>query len=571
MRAFLLWIERNLTVILVLILALILRIYGNGFGLPDQLNIDEVHVVSRAIKFGSGDLNPHFFFYPALYMYFLFACYAVYFVIGRIAGIFPSASDFGMQYFIDPTMFYIIARTVTALIGAATVYTVAAIGTRFYNRRVGIAAALLLAAAPLHVEMSHVATTDVAMVFLAAVSIFFAIRASECGERRYYLAAGFFGGLAMAAKYTAVLIVPALIASHVVYSFSGGGKGKLTKHFSFNIIATGFVFAAGFLIGAPYSLIDYKTFLGDIKIQGELISYGWFGLEEPVNMWLHSITNFLKNGMGLPLLITACAGFVYAVAKRKKADIIILVFLIVFYLYHGRLSNFSFARYWVTVIPFLCIFAAAFIDWAAAVVKIPERKRYEVVALTALALMVLPVKSILKSEDVASHKDNRTLAREWIENTIPAGAKIAVEMGGPQLKSTPESLMDKERIMRFAARHVDEAVTFYAYKKRKPVAVEAGSQKRFHRAALKKIKKKYDVFQTFALAEYPLDLYEKEGFDYLVADGHIYKRYYAAARHYPKAVAFYINLDRNAVLVKEFPEALSVRPGPEIRIYKLKR
>jgi len=42
MRAFLLWIERNLTVILVLILALILRIYGNGFGLPDQLNIDEV-------------------------------------------------------------------------------------------------------------------------------------------------------------------------------------------------------------------------------------------------------------------------------------------------------------------------------------------------------------------------------------------------------------------------------------------------------------------------------------------------------------------------------------------------
>ncbi len=571
MRTVLHWAVCNMAVILVLVLALILRIYGNGFGLPDQLNIDEVHVVSRAIKFGSGDLNPHFFFYPALYMYVLFAAYAVYFLIGRVAGVFPGAAEFGMQYFIDPTMFYLIARTMTAIIGMSTVYTVAAIGTRFYNKRVGVAAALLLAAAPLHVEMSHVATTDILMVFLIMVCMYHAIRLSECGERRYYLAAGLSGGLAMAAKYTAALIVPALVVAHLSFAFSRKDGKRHSNVVSVNSFAMGAMLVIGFLAGAPYSLIDVKTFLGDIRIQGDLINYGWFGLEEPVNMWVHSITCFLRNGMGLPLLIAASAGFVLAIIRRQKADYVMLVFVVTYYIYHGRLSKFGFERYWVVVIPCLCIFAALFIDRIVAAVKVPERSRYEAVFIVALALMIFAMRGVLNAEDVASRKDNRTLAREWIENTIPEGARIAVEMGGPQLKTTQESLMDTGRGKRFSAWHVDSAVPFYGYRNRKPVAVEVMSRKHYHRAALERIRKKYDVYQTFALAEYPLDLYESEGFDYLVASGHVYKRYFAASRHYHEAVAFYVSLEKEAVLMKVFPEKTSERPGPEIKIYKLGR
>ncbi|MFA6450490.1 MAG: glycosyltransferase family 39 protein [bacterium] len=566
---FISWLKRSAALLAVLALAFALRVFGNGYGLPDQFNIDEVHVVSRAIKFGSGDLNPHFFFYPALYMYVLFFFYGVYFVIGRVIGIFPSAADFGMQYFIDPTMFFLIARTLTAALGTATVYAVAALGTRFYNRRTGLVAALLLAATPLHVDMSHYAVTDVPMTFMIMASLFFGARIAERGGRRMYIAAGLCAGAAMAFKYTAALLVPPLLVAHVLYLASVRKEKNPFKFFTADLFIMGFFFAAFFFIGAPYTLLDFKTFTGDIGIQRSLLEHGWFGMENIKNMWMYSITVYLRQGMGLPLLVVSMMGVVYAATKRNKAGLVLLTFILVFYLFHGRITKHVFLRYWVAVAPALCVLAAALINDAAAVIKIPGKYKTGFAALVAIALMFMPVRNIISSEQFMRKKDTRTLAREWIEKKVPAGARIALEFEGPQLKITPDSLMDTSRAARYATRHIDSAVPFYAYKGRKPVESEALSGKKFHIAALNKIPIKYDIFQTFALAEYPISLYEKEGYDYLIVNSGIYNRYFAAARNYPEAVAFYSALKKDAVLVKEIREERSKRPGPEIRIYKL--
>ena len=49
-----------------------LRVRGLGFGLPAVYNPDEVAIMSRALAFAKGDLNPHNFLYPTLYFYALF-------------------------------------------------------------------------------------------------------------------------------------------------------------------------------------------------------------------------------------------------------------------------------------------------------------------------------------------------------------------------------------------------------------------------------------------------------------------------------------------------------------------
>jgi hypothetical protein len=71
-------------VLLICALAFVLRIWGISFGLPGVDHGDESEVVNHAVRFGSGDLNPHRFQYGSLVQYILFALYGLYYVIGYL-------------------------------------------------------------------------------------------------------------------------------------------------------------------------------------------------------------------------------------------------------------------------------------------------------------------------------------------------------------------------------------------------------------------------------------------------------------------------------------------------------
>ena len=62
--------------LIVLVIAGLARCWGIGFGLPHtECRPDETTILRIALKFGTGDLNPHFFRYPTLYMYVLSCLY----------------------------------------------------------------------------------------------------------------------------------------------------------------------------------------------------------------------------------------------------------------------------------------------------------------------------------------------------------------------------------------------------------------------------------------------------------------------------------------------------------------
>ena len=139
----------------ILAVALALRLWGVPYGLPNLYNWDEPTVVNRAVRFGGGDLNPHFFYYPTLWMYLLAIVFGGYFAVGRLSGHFHSASDFVVEYLAHPTSTYLIARVATALAGVATVWLVYRIGMRLMGREVGILAAALLSVSVIHVAYSQ--------------------------------------------------------------------------------------------------------------------------------------------------------------------------------------------------------------------------------------------------------------------------------------------------------------------------------------------------------------------------------------------------------------------------------
>src|SRR6185369_7586859 len=80
-----------------LLFALALRLWGIHYGLPWLFYFhDEPQVVLRALRFGTGDLNPHFFIWPGtLLLWLAFLAYGGLFAFGTLAGWWHGASAFG--------------------------------------------------------------------------------------------------------------------------------------------------------------------------------------------------------------------------------------------------------------------------------------------------------------------------------------------------------------------------------------------------------------------------------------------------------------------------------------------
>ena len=130
---------RAAAAVLVAIVALgaALRFRAVSYGLPAIFNPDEIPILSRALAFAKGDLNPHNFLYPTLYFYALFAWETLYFVVGRVAGIYHSVADFQNAFFVDPSRLVLVGRTLTATFGVASIVAVYDAGRRFFDRQVG--------------------------------------------------------------------------------------------------------------------------------------------------------------------------------------------------------------------------------------------------------------------------------------------------------------------------------------------------------------------------------------------------------------------------------------------------
>ena len=158
-------LDRNtLYILLALILATAfgLRIWGIWFGLPFSYRADEYHEVFRALELGSGGFNLERTGKGG-YFYVLFVEYGFLFVVLKLAGIVDSAQDFARYFARDMSLFYLLGRATTAVIGTLAVFLAYRLGTRAYSQAAGALAALFLAVDFLSVEHSHFVTVDMPM------------------------------------------------------------------------------------------------------------------------------------------------------------------------------------------------------------------------------------------------------------------------------------------------------------------------------------------------------------------------------------------------------------------------
>lgn len=396
----------------ILLVAFALRVAGVDFGLPlAEARPDEMTIAFQAMKFGTGDLNPHSFNYPSLFKYLVFTIFGAYYVVGKALGEFVGQEDFLRAFFSNAVTFRLLMRLWSVAMGTAAV----ALLLRAPGGKWGAA---MLAVCFLAVRDSHFGVTDTTMTTLALATALACAHLAREGTVRAAVLAGVLAGLATSTKYNAALLSLPIVVG------AWASRGPLVR-----LVAAGAVaMILAFLAGTPFALLDLRTFLKDFLWEATHLATGHHVDVGPA--WLHHLTCTFRYGVGLPLLLGGVAGLALLVRREGRLGWTLVAFPIAYFLAMGR-GETAFYRYMLPTVPFLCMGAGVLAETAATV-------RGRVVGVALAAAMALPsLYATLHADRLMIAGDTRDAMGAWIEAHVPADAVIVhagAYTGAPMLQ-----------------------------------------------------------------------------------------------------------------------------------------
>ncbi|GAX59193.1 4-amino-4-deoxy-L-arabinose transferase and related glycosyltransferases of PMT family [Candidatus Scalindua japonica] len=560
----------------ILLLAFVLRVWGISYGMPYPYNLDEKFLVNHSLAFGTGDLNPHVFDWPGtLLMYVLFVIFVFYFLAGYFTGNFISTEDFAISFISDPTNFYLISRCFTVLISTLTVYVTYYIGKKIYNSRTtGLIAALFLAVSPLVTGIAHFTLTDTHLTLIPVLSFIYIYQIVKAGKSKYYFFSGLLMGLGMSIKYNAAALIVPILTAHIL-NVIHNNPGFLKIVFHKGILLLFFSVVQGFIVGCPFSIIDYSAFYHDILFDISRVTEMGNINAEYTSPFMFYIKVALAKGIGIAITVICFIGVVYAIYRRNSANILSLSFIIFYFAYISSWKV-SIDKYLLPIIPFIIINGAMFLTFIYN--KYASNVKYGRIffVIGIFIIIAYPLKRSIIIDIALTNSDTRSLAKEWIENNIPGGTKIAIDSGrvdiakfSPPINDTPENYYN----------------TFIVKAKSGDNKYLKSGEEMFNKyfQLLNKIPVKISYPLTrIVLSSYgeidkniSLQRFMDNGVRYVVVSSYAYEGYLSdtyksnhpeAAEYYTE---FYQSINEECILINEFPSEVGKRLGPTIKIYKI--
>jgi hypothetical protein len=495
------FIKKHKYIIIILIFALSLRIWGITHGLPIIHNPDEDIMQVAATQLSFNDLNPGNFEHPS-FMYY------TGFIIHKF--VYSTLN-------IDPTLKweYILGRLLFGtLLGTLTVLFLYLSARLMYNETTALLAALFMSVVPFHIMNSHFFYLDIPLTFFITVSLYFAVKAYKSNTSRYFFFSAIAAGFAAGTKYTGgaaiIITLSALVAKNIKH-----GKGSINIKNCKSFLYILLFFCMAFIITTPMIVLDYNTFKetgflyqidhvtklfdGNTGVKG----HAGFDLSPegfPYSRFLFQIVAAFPYGLGIPLYVLSLFGLVYIIKKHEERDIIPLTFFCGFFIMISSLYV-VFTRYYLPLFPFFVLFASVL----CADILIKERyKKYK------KAMMIIIVVTILYSLAMGiSLTDNlihntREEASQWVNENIPVGSNIVRSRYAPnidpskfnvyRIENLPKSfvpdfiIIDETMYARFykePEKHIKEKTGYVVYNAIREHKTNLNSE------IIKTIKKKY--------------------------------------------------------------------------------
>ena len=403
-------------------LALALRFSGLDSGLPLlHPRIDEGLYENATRRMArDGTLDPGFYNYPGFALYSFYGIQRLYHVAAGVVG-----TDIGRMAFADyaaarPDEVVLVNRVASAFFGAATVLLCFLLGRAVSSGRAGLVAAFLVAVAYVLVREAHFGLIDTPLAFLVCLSLLAILRAARRGTIGSLLLAAAVSGLTTAAKYPAATLCFPIAGAHLLAS-RDRGVSPVRALASPRLVGAAAVMIAFFLLGAPYTLLEFGSFIRGFGL--EVVHFEGQGYPSDLTRgWVRHPTFTLLHGLGIPLLIGCAIGLVHAAARPGRGAGLVALFVVGYFFVMGY-GRTTLVRYVVPLVPPLLVLVGRSVDAAAARAGGKRMQAACVVAAT-LALASISIVRSVGYAAVVRRTDTRLLAREWILENVGPGETV---------------------------------------------------------------------------------------------------------------------------------------------------
>lgn len=437
----------------ILVLALGLRLWGIWWNLPYVDHPDEGVIVDHAIAFlKTGDLDPHFFNWPSLYMYLSAAVYWVHLLIGQSQDLYQSAQQWPDSTFVFTLVpqVYVWGRATTAVLGTLLVALTCIIGARYFNRWVGIVAGGIVAVSPLLVQNSHYITPDIPVAVFTTLTVLLAIEGALSSSMLPLVLSALVTGVAFSTKYNGGVAGAAVICAWLMRAFPAGlSMSRLERPAWFSprrlahplVIAIPFVFVIGFVAFTPFSVLDWPKFSQDLFSQMSVYQQSKFVPRPDLPIWLNYVISLFERREWVVVLLSI-GGAALAIWKRSRPGLVLVVFSVAYMVFFNQYRSF-FLRNLVALVPPLAVLGAWF---AVALVQWVGKARRQIGIAFASAAMIAMIGPGLFTSAAEDHymaqTDTRTMATEWINAELSQGGRIAAELNPWQWQGVCRVLAD---------------------------------------------------------------------------------------------------------------------------------
>ena len=547
----------------VLVVATLLRLWGIKSGLPYAYDTDEnQHFVPHAISLLGHNGNPNYFDNPPAYSYLLAIVYELWF-----GGLTALSHAFAT----NPTEVWLIARTVTALLGVLAVWLLYLFANRLFERRVALLSAALMAVAFLPVFYSKLALNDVPTLVPVELGLYAAAGILRSGRRRCYALAGIALGVAAATKYTGGIVILPLAAAVILRLRDGAARPTVLR----SVALLGGLAILAFVVCDPYSLLAFASFKSGIAHQGaeSAAASGKLGLTHGSGVLYYLWT--ATWGVGWIPAIAAVFGLVALWFSERRLLLLFIPALLAYLLFMGIQGRY-FGRWLMPVVPLICVLAGyAGIRAADLAARGSSRLRVVFALAAGLAICAQGFVYSVHAGLIGSRADTRNITRAWLVSHVAIGSGVVIEPVVPEEWGLdlghPLPTSNGYRWRGFPVLRTNELDGRFALATGSSVTIE-----------------NYERLLSPGL----IGDYEANDFCYVITGSQQSGRAFVDPRAVPQAIAYYDALARDARLIYEsspyatgsqtgegvafsfdwsfdyYPLAFE-RPGPVMRVYRL--
>jgi hypothetical protein len=424
----------------VLALALGLRLVGIRFGLPAVYNPDEIAIMSRALAFATGDLNPHNFVYPTLYFYMLFGWIGLYGILALAAGRVDSIGALERQFFTDPSGIYLAGRLLGVACGVATVAALYLLARSLFGHRVALVSSLFLAVAPTAVRDAHYVKHDVPTTFVIVLAIMAIVRIwpnpapNLSGGAGHLTVAAAVSGAAVSMHYYAVFLAAPLAAVAWLANLQNGLRARLQA-----VGQAALVSVVAFLVCSPFLPVEWPMAIRDMVANRQIVVDRAGG---PDGAWFASFARYAamlwKESMGWPVALLAIVGLRGLARMSWRTALVLALFPAVFFAFIANTVPAS--RYLNPVLPFVALFAGFGVS--ALTGRVSGSRRAALAAALAIGAALPGLATSIRTGLFFREADTRTLAERYIAAHVAPGSTLLLQPYSVALRPSRASLIE---------------------------------------------------------------------------------------------------------------------------------